>query len=993
MKGMTFLEALGDIEEKDLARAESHFYDSNAKIITSKVFKILGAAATVVFIIGFAIFMRYIADHSTDPVKPAESTDVPYVSETETETEPPETAETVYEPSEGLRYKKDGGTYVVTGLGTCRDKDIVIPDTHEGIRVTAIDGSAFEGKSIKSVVIPSAVTVIMNKAFKDCAELETVVMIQSPADGLQRIGDSAFYGCGSLKEIVLPDTVTDIGSYVFENCSSLTSFKMPAVFENMPGSSLLRGCSSLETVELSDGLKRLTPYFFAGCTSLKTVKLPESLENIEYGVFMDCTSLCEITVPANVTSIDSDVFKGCVSLCEIVIPDKVSDLGTGVFSGCTALSGVRLGNRIDTVGDELFKDCVSLKEITLPESVREIVMNAFIGSSLTALELPSKISLIEGSLYGCPTLKTLTVSEKNSKYYSEGNCIIKKSGKELVLGCAGSVIPEGVKSISADAFYGCTGLQTVVIPDTVKKLGGFTACTDLVSVIIPESVTEIGESAFSGCTSLLEISVPDSVKTDKTAGWFRDCTSLTKAYIGSGVTYADSIFEGCVSLKEITFGALIKGFYYTSFNDCVSLETINFPGTKEQWLGILPLDSTWDLNTGDYIVKCTDGTVDKHDFGLSGDKWVARAGHVKAVRKKNGKIGLYDGSGRAITDFIYDDAQYIEGMLLLARQGKYFLFNPEDVSHGEYSGTMFKELKSGFDKITIFKINSGMYFAVEANGKSYFATKEKIYLDTDCTYIEYAGIRRFILRSSSGKYGLYGYTGYAFDLVFTEIYPQTADEIRYYDRSERGTVEMYNRNMMFVKENGKYAVFGDRSGRAIKISDFIYDHAGVDGDGKVFAVRDGKTHYLDYFGNESDAPATEYVEVVLEIGGLRIVQKQDEMGIVDSDGNTVVPIEYLMVFAASEDRFFCVKVTGECVIFDGSGEVVADGFRAICELQAPDAKNSLYIVGISKNGKTVPILVDKDGERIDPGGTVLAISYGENDTYIINGKRVFDPND
>ena len=65
------------------------------------------------------------------------------------------------------------------------------------------------------------------------------------------------------------------------------------------------------------------------------------------------------------------------------------------------------------------------------------------------------------------------------------------------------VIEDGVTSIGAFAFYGCTGLASIDFPASVTSIGerAFYG-TDLTSVEIPASVTSIGEYAFSECTNL-----------------------------------------------------------------------------------------------------------------------------------------------------------------------------------------------------------------------------------------------------------------------------------------------------------------------------------------------------------------------------------------------------------------------------------------------------------------------------------------------------------
>ena len=69
-----------------------------------------------------------------------------------------------------------------------------------------------------------------------------------------------------------------------------------------------------------------------------------------------------------------------------------------------------------------------------------------------------------------------------------------------------------VTSIDYGAFGGCTGLTSVIMPNTVDFIGyqAFYGCTGLTSVTIPNTVTEIGSSAFSGCISLTSVKIPNS---------------------------------------------------------------------------------------------------------------------------------------------------------------------------------------------------------------------------------------------------------------------------------------------------------------------------------------------------------------------------------------------------------------------------------------------------------------------------------------------------
>lgn len=104
--------------------------------------------------------------------------------------------------SEGLAFTSNGnGTCYVSGIGTCKDTDIVIPPTSpEGDTVTAIGKVGYS-------------------AFKNCTNITSVDI----PNGVTRISNNVFYGCSSLASITIPNTVTSIGKNAFEYCVNLTT--------------------------------------------------------------------------------------------------------------------------------------------------------------------------------------------------------------------------------------------------------------------------------------------------------------------------------------------------------------------------------------------------------------------------------------------------------------------------------------------------------------------------------------------------------------------------------------------------------------------------------------------------------------------------------------------------------------------------------------------------------------------------------------------------
>ena len=135
---------------------------------------------------------------------------------------------TTSSPIEDFSYEFKNGEVTITGyIGT--DLEIVIPDTIEDRPVTVIGENAFQGYDMTSVIIPNTITLIKDRAFDDCKQLEKIDI----PDSVTEISYWAFCGCENLKEVNLGNGVKSIDQGAFVSCDSLKSIHIPENVVNL----------------------------------------------------------------------------------------------------------------------------------------------------------------------------------------------------------------------------------------------------------------------------------------------------------------------------------------------------------------------------------------------------------------------------------------------------------------------------------------------------------------------------------------------------------------------------------------------------------------------------------------------------------------------------------------------------------------------------------------------------------------------------------------
>ena len=190
--------------------------------------------------------------------------------------------------------------------------------------------------------------------------------------------------------------------------------------------------------------------------------------HISKGIFKDNTKLENITLPGGLIGISAEAFSGCTSLDDIVIPAGTNTIGVNAFAGCTALTDIALPGNIN-VGSYSFDGCTALYSVTINAGKAIIADNAFNDcSALTIVSVPNDIiSIGVDAFAGCDDLvyskydNALYLGNSENPYVA----LIKAADKNIT-SCD---IHSDTKIVAADAFVGCSALETVNFDGTTEE--------------------------------------------------------------------------------------------------------------------------------------------------------------------------------------------------------------------------------------------------------------------------------------------------------------------------------------------------------------------------------------------------------------------------------------------------------------------------------------------------------------------------------------------
>ena len=366
-----------------------------------------------------------------------------------------------------------------------------------------------------------------------------------------------------MRSVTIPETVKSIGSGAFENCSSLSRIAIPKAVTSI-GSDAFSGCTGLTSVYLEDVEAWCNIKF--GSNSANPMSDADN-------IYLSGELFTELVIPESVTRIRSFAFSGCTGLTSITIPDSVTSIADYAFSGCAGLTSITIPDSVTSIGKSAFYGCTGLTSMTIP----------FVGRQKDGTS-NTHFGYIFGADYG----------GENDDYVPD---------------TLETVIITGGASIGEEAFWRCTGLKSITIPDSVTSIGksALYGCTGLTSMTIPfvgsdkygTSSTHFGY--IFGADDYYDENadyVPETLKTVIITGVitggsiigrsaFEGCTALTSITISNSVMIiGEFAFEGCTGLMSIIIPDSVTSIGFYAFYGCAGLTDVYYTGTEEEWAAI-----------------------------------------------------------------------------------------------------------------------------------------------------------------------------------------------------------------------------------------------------------------------------------------------------------------------------------------------------------------------------------------------------------------------
>lgn len=329
--------------------------------------------------------------------------------------------------------------------------------------------------------------------------------------------------------------------------------------------------------------------------------ISKGITEIGKASFNGASKITGVEIPNSAILISDYAFQNCEGLTTITIPGSVKKIGNWwgnangqIFNGCSNLKEVILEEGIEEISGRAFDSCSKVKEWKLPKSLKRIGPGAFQSTGVEEFNIPENVESIAATFISSSNLSRINVDSNNKYFTSVDGILFDKDSTRLIKypenrDGSSYEVPNTVNTIDANAFGSCKNLQTIVIADSVEKIGDSAFYgSKLKTINLGGGITNINNKPFYGALNLTNINViteNDKYESENGVLFNKGKTILIKCppAIINGEVYEipNTVVEiGPQSfyrsqIKNVIIPSSVKKIGSESFFQCYNLEELN----------------------------------------------------------------------------------------------------------------------------------------------------------------------------------------------------------------------------------------------------------------------------------------------------------------------------------------------------------------------------------------------------------------------------------